>query len=233
MKRILIWLVLRQHYDNSYAWQSAKDIVDHAKKQGMSINVFNIISYNNGEKKTYEAFIDESGLGAIALIDVQTSEETGVEIKIKIKDGDFSRIETAARGLYPYFDTTPNVKNLNTKIQKPEYVNRYENWGLRKSNSSNYTNSYGLCAVMGNIAYPISSTFFSSVKNKEIEKSIDFLEYTPLDLFFSVGELNISASREGLEYDKKTIEAIKEKLIEFLKDFTILIVQILYTKATR
>lgn len=45
MKRVLIYLVLRHSYENSYAWQSAGDIVKYAKKHSMPSSLLNIISY--------------------------------------------------------------------------------------------------------------------------------------------------------------------------------------------
>jgi len=43
MKRLLMWLVLRQHYDNSYAWLLSKGIYTKAKADGTRLSLKNIV----------------------------------------------------------------------------------------------------------------------------------------------------------------------------------------------
>ena len=45
MKKLLIWLVLRKHYDNTYAWQLSGLILQHAKYRNMQLSIQKIISY--------------------------------------------------------------------------------------------------------------------------------------------------------------------------------------------
>ena len=46
---------------------------------------FTVISYFNGEKKTYSAYIDDSGIGKISVLNIEDSNETGLEIQIPVQ----------------------------------------------------------------------------------------------------------------------------------------------------
>lgn len=43
MKRLLMWLVLRQYYDKSYAWLLSKAIYTRAKANGIRLSLKNIV----------------------------------------------------------------------------------------------------------------------------------------------------------------------------------------------
>ena len=76
----------------------------------------------------------------------------------------------------------------------------------------NYGSRNQTIAIMGNIGYPIDH---NSIQNLD-GKYQDILCLDNLWVEFDIGELNISPSREGLEYTKRTQQAIKDK-IEIIK----------------
>lgn len=175
-------------------------------------NEYTIISYHEGKETTFEAYIDESGLGAISKLTEKPSTQTGVEIKIKVQLSDIAVFNQTAKELYQFFTVTPVVKNLNGKIDRPTYSYTKDRWGLRSETTNLYKISH-LNAIMGNVGYPLNNQVLAdNLRHYSNWSKIEPLLRTPLNLFFKVGDLSIAASREDLEYDKKTLKAISDAL---------------------
>ena len=186
---------------------------------------FGIVSYNNGTKNTYNAQIDESSKGKIILMDsCPTTEDNGMEIIISVADADVDTFRQESLKLFRYFKLKPEIKNLGEdKIEEKSVALSGDCWKLHEEegNGSSYSYNYGrrnygsrnqTIAIMGNIGYPID---YGSIQNLD-DKYQDLLCLDNLWVEFDIGELNISPSREGLEYTKRTQQAIKDK-IEVIK----------------
>ncbi len=164
---------------------------------------FVINSFVNGVKNTYNAFIDDSQVGQIAKLGSEATTETnGVEIVISVKDCDYEVFRTKAEGLFKHFRVQPIVKGATVDLTKSECVLSGSFWGIY---ASQFTSNFAL-AVMGNIAYPID--FYSL---KSTDNNLTKLLSANLVIEFEIGELDISASREKLQYTDRAIKAIIAK----------------------
>lgn len=167
-------------------------------------NTFTIISYCNGLKTTYVAFIDQSGVGKVNELQSVPSEETGVEIQIAIRATDVDAIKDRIVKLFPYFDPIPDC---NVTITRPEYSvisqrpERNLFWAIRTEYGQ------GPMAIMGNVPYPIDIA-----RLPELNESGKEILQCGIDIRFPIGELSISASREALEYTDSTRQAIYKRL---------------------
>lgn len=161
-------------------------------------NTFTIISYCQGSKTTYVAYIDESNVGKISELESVASNETGVEIQIPIRATDVEVIKERGLRLFPYFNPVPEC---NVTIPKPEYSVTGNFWAIRTVFAP------GPMAIMGNVPYPIDIQRLPelNVSGKEILEC-------GIDIKFNIGELSISASREALEYTDAGRQAIYKKL---------------------
>ena len=164
---------------------------------------FVINSFVDGVKNTYNAFIDDSQVGQIAKLGSEaTTEVNGVEIVISVKDCDYEVFRTKAEGLFKHFRVQPIVKGATVDLTKSECVLSGSFWGIY---ASEFTSRSAL-AVMGNIAYPID---FHSLKSTD--NNLTKLLSANLVIEFEIGELDISASREKLQYTDRAIKAIIAK----------------------
>lgn len=164
---------------------------------------FVINSFVNGVKNTYNAFIDDSQVGQIAKLGSEATTETnGVEIVISVKDCDYEVFRTKAEGLFKHFKVQPIVKGATVDMMKSECILSGSFWGIY---ASEFTARSAL-AVMGNIAYPID--FYSL---KSTDNNLTKLLSANLVIEFEIGELDISASREKLQYTDRAIKAIIAK----------------------
>lgn len=164
-------------------------------------NSFNIISYCQGLKTTYVAFIDESGVGKVTKLQEIPSEETGIEIQIAIRATDIEAIRERAQRLFPYFNPMPNC---NIKIAPIEYTIKsiatsVLPWAIKATGNS--------MAIMGNVPYPIEPH-----KIPELNSSSRELLSCGIDVWFDIGALSVSASRESLEYTDTARKAICQRL---------------------
>lgn len=171
---------------------------------------FTITAVKNGIKGIYTAFINDSGIPSIVLMTQEKSNDpAGVEIKFAATNkNDFIKFEQEAAHVFTYFPVKPIIAGSKITIPDIEYVEKdiipgvhiLKNTGYSRNTSSSY-------AVMGNIKYPID------VPNAEKNLGpLHTLLTMYLELNFEIGELDFQASREGLSYNKQTIDAIKHKL---------------------
>ena len=171
---------------------------------------FVINSFVKGTKTTYNAFIDPSDVGQISKIHSEkTDENDGIEIVIPVKSDDYSEFYNKATRLYKYFKVIPDVRGasqeqLKDDLKRGEIVVGKDNWNLVKGESY---------AVMGNIAYPLDYSALNL--NWQDEKS-DLIS-SGIVIDFAIGDLEISASREALQYTEKTKKIITNKLDEIIK----------------
>jgi len=171
---------------------------------------FVINSFVNGTKTTYNAFIDPSDVGQISKIHTEkTDEKDGIEIVIPVKSDDYDEFYHKATRLYKYFKVIPDVRGANHEqlkndLKRDEIVVGEDNWNLVKGESY---------AVMGNIAYPLDSGALNL--NWQDDRAELISAGAVID--FAIGDLEISASREALQYTDKTKKVITKKLESIIK----------------
>jgi hypothetical protein len=174
---------------------------------------FVIKSYYKGTLFIYNAFLDESKIGQIVKIAEQsTSESDGVEISIPVKPRDIYSFKENILAFFKYFKNKPIINN----ISKIELDNSFEekaptlggdDWSF--SPSVNSWENHPSLMVMGNVAYPI--------KGEDVEKlhSIFFKDFI---VHFNIGDLEVSASRESLQFSSTTQKAILNRFSKILDD---------------
>lgn len=171
------------------------------------VSQFSVESVSKGKKWIYSAFLDENRIPAIADISeggFDTDEEDGVKISFSVPQDKVYDFVNAAKEVFPYFDLKPEIHGANVSFEEIEYsVFKEGLYGFRKHTDYN---SKPL-AIMGNVCYTIDNGSVGTLIPKE------------LDLFFEVGELTPTPSREHLQYDERTKTVIIEKYNQFVKTF--------------
>lgn len=171
-----------------------------------------INSYIDGVKHTYNAFIDDTQVGQISLLSsVDTNEENGLEIVIPVKSEDVDDIKAKAASVFTYFKTKPIVNGEQLPDESREVLYSGDGWKYVNNGNSDYYRSGEAVLVMGNIGYPIDT---SQLKLKDEDSELANLACANLLLEMPLGEVEISASREGLQYTDFTIKNITKKLKE-------------------
>jgi hypothetical protein len=169
---------------------------------------FEVISYFNGKKFTYSAYITEDDTPDIALLsETDTDEPNGLEVSFPVKNCDFYSFTSKAADVFKYFDNLPNFTGESVEVKKPEYIFEGTGWGIA---------SYGYYAeaIMGNVAYPIGDF----PEKDELDAASRAILNSSIGIRFDIGDLEVTASREGLSYTKATKANIVKRLGEIRKE---------------
>lgn len=164
---------------------------------------FTVISYFNGEQRTYLIDIGEEGVPQISLVEgfpINTTAHNGLEIQFAVKTEDFRDFEKKAELIYLRYDPCPNVVGVaNFEVPKVTYLFKGKGWRLIDSrDTGHYAKSF---VIQGTVAYPVD---LSAMRNVD-SNSYEALFGMNLEMDFPIGELDVAANRETLSYDERTI----------------------------
>ena len=193
---------------------------------------FNIVSRKEGKKKTYSAYLDETKCGKVALlVEEETSETDGVEIQIPVRKQDFHNFKDTVKDKLKYMTPLPEVDGHQLKEEITYSLETTINGnrvGLREGHGRSNL-------VMGSIAYPFdfSKICGSSAIPEDIREMIRSINGKRYDVYVNIGDVDISANRETLEYTDRTcvtianglnglIEVVKKELKDKLDKCTTL-----------
>lgn len=172
---------------------------------------FSVTSFYQGKKTDYALYIGGDGIPTITNMGETDCEEdeTGLMIIIPVNSADHYKFINEAKNVYRYFKVQPNVTGSTSyTTQKVEYVHEGEAWKIRVRDGN------GICAVMGNICYPIEIDNIPGLSSKQKE----VLGNNDIDLLVDIGKVSITPSREHLQYDNLTIDFLKEKYNQIVNE---------------
>ncbi len=160
------------------------------------VDSFSTISYYNGTKSVYISTKDENGMAAIHLLsETETDEPNGLDVSFAVKTGDIYDFTNDTTALLTHFpdDFCP----LDIKKEKTEAALSGNGWYVHRS----YLSEYYL--IVGNIEYKIDRCICTSIS--PVVRGIVYIYCNPHDV-------SVSASRESLQYNKKTLAFLNKKI---------------------
>lgn len=167
---------------------------------------FMVTSYYGGRKRTWVCFKNEENKNTYTKIDDQPTEEpSGIEVRIEVDPKDVNAFSNKAINIYEFFQVKPESNIRIPKYNK--YLYETDLFRIKETQNSYYSRiKHQPLAVMGCVAYPIDKAILTE-SGSVPPKLIKLLD-SDIQIKFPVGALEISASRESLEYTKKTIRSI-------------------------
>lgn len=180
---------------------------------------FSITSYFNGMARLYEAYIDESEKGIVALIsETKTDEPNGIEIAVKVKTSDITRFEETAKKFFKTFEPKPEIlgnQRLSDYLAgiNDEILLEGTGWKVKSTKGMGWGYSDSKMYVrMGNIVYPFDIAHLDAYN--DAEKWVRPMSYSELFINVGIGDVKFSASREQLEYNDRTLAFVKQRVRE-------------------
>lgn len=169
---------------------------------------FTVESFYKGTHYLYQMFMDDSNIPSYTLISENpTSEPDGLKISFIVKDSVYDW-PTAALCVYSYFKVKPNILGSSLVIPDREYKISGNKWGMLESGWNNRIN-----AIMGNVGYQLNLDMLAN-----FPEHLKYLFLESIDLYFDIGELSVTPSRESLEYNKRTLLHIQARFEEVHKE---------------
>lgn len=184
--------------------------------------------YNGGATWTVEArkdgqshlFMAAIGTDSVPRLDhvrsMETTEHSGVTVRIPIRRQDIDGVIRAAEKYLPYFPIPITVEGMPAP-KALDYTFNTDAWGV----SPNQRRRDGLTVIMGNVPYPVSINIGDlaprAVHHHNYEVAY-FFAYNRIDLFLPVGSVDIVPSRDALKYTDRTVAAIRDALARVHKE---------------
>jgi len=169
---------------------------------------FTVTAWKNGKKWIYSCYYKD-GIPALSKLSEEDSDEpNGLKVEFPVSINDTLTFENKSKKVYSFFKVFPNFLNKKITLDVPEYIIDEPNFKLRKYDSS-YRDSRSH-VLMGMISYPIDSNYSEFTEEEKNILSSGFL------ILSDVGYVEMTPSREGLEYTSKTVRRIKAKLKEII-----------------
>ena len=169
---------------------------------------FTVVSRHKGKERTYVAFVNDEGMPTIAAMgtDTDTTEADGLSVGFPVKPEDFYTFEHEAKEVFSAFKVKPTI--LGTTFDLKQYMSTP--WVGSIAKISGHTSAdRSLHVNMGGVRYPLSDLRSKlSSMNLSLTEGADWLYRKSVELSVPIGSISVAASREALQFDKKTIAAL-------------------------
>jgi len=181
---------------------------------------FTIRVRKNGMEHTAMIYLDDDRCPRMDMISsLVTDMPNGVKITIPVRECDINEFWNEIGFYASFYPVRPdiNIEDKLTYIMSPEEMN---NDSPMISTSDHKSRSalagHSVYALMGNVVYPID---LGSIGVSDKERSLIGAHKYGSYLFikFDIGEVSVAASRESLSMDKRTTEAVKNKVRECIE----------------
>lgn len=181
---------------------------------------FTVTSVKDGMKRMYSAYITPEGIPNIAEMHAEeTTEGNGVEIRIAVKREDYSKFRTEVQNQLKYFKVKPTLENGS--VQWPiDQSPIFQVDGFNVYQNDSYSRGSNFIILQGNVGYDLDWNAVRASISAEARNFADRLTSYKTILEFDIGQIGVTASREGVEYDKTTVQNINDRLVDAQKKCT-------------
>lgn len=168
--------------------------------QGEYDNSFYVITVYNGVKYYYCIYEGNESPMISLLHSESTADKNGTEVKIPVKVTDISKFTSEMIKQLYYFENVV-FEGFDEKLISNEYqIVRGKNFLYR---GKEYSNVIHVC--LGRVAYPIDYGVLGLyADNYRI----------PVAIKLDIGDVNVTASRESLDYSEQTIKTLKKRIAD-------------------
>lgn len=167
---------------------------------------FFLITVSEGVKYTYNIYKGKSSPVLELLSQNKTKEKNGTTIKVPVRSTDVYTFESEIIKQLYYFENVI-FEGFSDRIKNNYKIFEGQNFLFRG-------NDYSMVHVcLGRVAYPINFDILGDeIKSREWN--------VPIALKFNIGEINVTASREAIDYTSETKKLLITKLNQVKKELT-------------
>jgi hypothetical protein len=178
-----------------------------SKSPASVTDTWSIHSHHDGVHRQYLVFISGEGVPSLTKILEKPTSETGLEVIVPVKTHSFGSWNNACAETFKFYPLRPKFFNFqNSHMMNLNYI--YDGQSFKLFTSSSNVN---VSAIINHRQYPLDvSKILEGTSIPTMHQNI--LKLKNINIMFNIGELSLSLSREDLQYDQKTINAIRAKL---------------------
>jgi hypothetical protein len=181
-------------------------------------DTFTIVNFHKGTKSTFICSVVNTPTGELNRIHQEpTTEEDGLEIQIPVNQVDIKEFQNRAIRFFRHWEVMPIFEGVPMDIKPFEKHYEGTNWHLVKIEDQYNTPEPVL--LMGDIAYEInvSALKWGTTKIEDVS-AVKRIFQKGFVLKAKIGDVDVSASRESLQYTEKTIKTIIDGGLKALKE---------------
>lgn len=176
---------------------------------------FTVISIHGGVKRTYIAVIGNQGLPTLSMQhEEETDEHPGLEVTIAVENKDFFQFADKIIEQLKFLPVKPhlinNMRNLKFPVLDDPKTIMFQDDKFVLGNKDFPLNRVYI--KQGGVAYPLNLYHFENSDSFEFNQFLNNLENCGCVLDFAIGDIDVTASREGISYEPTTVENIKNRL---------------------
>lgn len=182
-------------------------------------DTFTVESTYQGVRTQFVAYKDADGLPMISEMgSTKVDAPNGLKVSVGIDSNDFRTFRTKIQEIMAVFNPDHyEILNDPDGYAKPKvFESTYTH-----ENINFYKGGGNVSAIMGNIRYPINLNLIADHDRNLVANLRSFINGAiNVHINFDIGDLDISASREELGYDNRTVTNIisqLEKIVPFFK----------------
>jgi hypothetical protein len=181
---------------------------------------FYVVSYQGLQKVRYKAYLDDDGVGAMVPLDtsVLKRSQAGIEIQIPVDRWDLNDFAHNIQEVCKWISPTPTTSTGMVIDPLPNFektrTGREYSFGR---DMATFADERGeLIALVGSISYLVPADKFTLPGFLNTAKGA--MRLSSLVVKFDTGEIDVTPSREGLQYTKKTKTALRRAFGHALLD---------------
>ena len=180
---------------------------------------FTVISTHNGKKSTYSVFVNTFDLTDISQLSSEaTNEPNGFEVIVAVKDKDIQEFHYKVFKICQYLKVKPIVHGATFNYENLNPIFTGKDWRLAGK-------EIGSVVIMGQMSFPLSDQFNDA--------TISNLLSCGVEVEFPIGTIEITPSRESIQYSDRTKKIIADKLTLIVAEVAVEINKRLVNCATR
>jgi hypothetical protein len=177
------------------------------------VDVFTVVSTFEGKRRIYSAY-RENRLPKISLMSEEDKDApNGLRVEITVPPRYFAEFHQEARRVLKYITPSDIDGGSATPVEYVQFrkdANGKLLWGIRAGKNNDAGTA--MQAIQGPVAYPLALPYEHRKGN-----TYAVLENLGLDIYFPIGTLDVTLSREELHYEPTTIKNINTRIDEVLK----------------
>jgi len=172
-------------------------------------DLFTVTSWTNGHKASYQCYRDAGGLRLLKLGEVPSDAPDGIQVTVPVRTADIETFRIRAASVYRYFKVRPIIHGAKIDFAESKVAELSgTDWRYIGDGESSV-------AIMGNVGYTIDPSAMTALTSKQ-----QTLLRLGLELDFQIGDLEIAATREGLQYREHTVKKIAAKLDQIIAEIS-------------
>ena len=174
-------------------------------------NSFYVITNFDGIKYSYCIYEGNDSPIVNLLHSEPTTERNGTEVSIPVLNKDYRTFtKEMVKQLY-YFENIIFEGFEETEVTNDYQIIKGKTFLYRGSNVSEFMH-----VCLGKVAYPIDYSILGLDK---------YLYQIPVAIQINIGEINVTVSREAIDYSEQTIKLLKKKLDEVIDELTQMLIR--------